>query len=289
MARRQRYDHPGAIHHVMNRGVNRQAVFFDDDDRIEFGRRLAEAYEMQGITTLAYCLMDNHYHLLLRSNDGKLSEAMQRLGSLYTLRTNRRVGRDGPLFRGRFHSISVTNESYLLTALRYIHRNALDLPDVRSIEQYRWSSVRAYFGLRTAPQFLDVEVVRDLFGGDISRIAEFHGSADWGDAFADRTESANSETLFRLVQLAAAEDDLRFGLDDRLPQRLERSVAVLLAHSDMPAEIAEAARTIANFPSEVGRRMALLRARRRLESDQTLQRVMAVLTRRLTSRDILAA
>ena len=81
-------------------------MFFADEDRIEFGRVLGEIHERFGVETLAYCLVPNHYHLLLRCPDGGLSAAMQHLGSTFTRRMNDRAGRDGPLFRGRFHAIS---------------------------------------------------------------------------------------------------------------------------------------------------------------------------------------
>ena len=273
----------------MNRGVNRQPVFFDDCDRSEFGRRLVDIHQVCGIQTLAYCLMDNHYHLLLRSDEARLSEAMQRLGSVYTTSTNRRVGRDGPLFRGRFHSIEVASDSHLLAAVRYIHRNALDLPDVRSIDQYRWSSMRAHLGLKPAPAFLAVHAVRELFGGDLSRLAEFHSVPDWSDLFATDTGPTDADTLIGLIRLTIAADDLQYGIDERLPQHLDRVVAVLLAHADLPSTAVRAARAIAAFPSEAARRTALSRARRRHECDETVRRVVTTLRERLRNDRLRAA
>jgi putative transposase len=112
---------------MMNRGIDRQPVFFADADGVKFGRRLAEVHERFGVETLAYCLMPNHYHLLIRLPGGGLAAAIHHLGSLYTRNTNDRTGRDGPLFRGRYHSIRVDTDEYLLWAARYIHRNPLAL------------------------------------------------------------------------------------------------------------------------------------------------------------------
>jgi REP element-mobilizing transposase RayT len=273
----------------MNRGVNRQPVFFDDLDRIEFGRRLLDIHQVCDVETLAYCLMDNHYHLLLRSGEARLSEAMQRLGSVYTTSTNRRVGRDGPLFRGRFHSIEVTSDGHLLAAIRYIHRNALDLPEVRSIDQYRWSSMRAHLGLTPAPAFLAVDAVRGFFGADLARLTNFHALPDWNDLFSTNTGPTDADTLVGLIRLTIAADDLQHGVDERLPQHLDRVVAVLLAHADLPPTTVRAARVIAVFPTESARRMALSRARRRLECDGTLRRVLTTLHERLRTDRLRAA
>ena len=135
----------------MNRGVDRQPVFFNDADRLDFGRQLAWIHESTGGTVLAYCLMGNHYHLLLDMPDGTLSEAMHHLGSVYTRHVNDRLGRDGPLFRGRFHSIPVEDDAYLLTAVRYIHRNPIGLPGVSGPADHRWSSYRTYLGSAAHP------------------------------------------------------------------------------------------------------------------------------------------
>jgi REP element-mobilizing transposase RayT len=267
----------------MNRGVNRQTVFYGDIDRVEFGRRLADIHEVAGVETLAYCLMDNHYHLLLRSDEGNLSRAMQRLSGIYTRKTNSRLGRDGPLFRGRFHSIPVTDDQYLLAVVRYIHRNALDIPGVGSVDDYRWSSMRSVLGLRETPRFLNSEFVRGLFGHDLQRLASFHEWHDWRDVMTSTQTENNARTLSQLLQLATAHDDLRHGTDERLPQHLDRSLAVLLADGEA-SPLTEAATEIASFPSVAARRMALSRARRRLGGDPTLRRVLHDVTDQLGDR-----
>ncbi len=161
MPRPLRPDLADGWYHVMNRGIDHCDVFLDDSDRVEYGQRLADAYERYGIVTHAYCLMDTHFHHLWQCPDGGLSAAMQRLGSLYTRHVNDRVGRDGALFRGRFHSRLITDESYLVAAVRYIHRNALDLPAVNSAKEYRWSSHRTYLGLRSKPEWMCTSTVLD--------------------------------------------------------------------------------------------------------------------------------
>ena len=161
MARPLRPDIENGWHHVMNRGIDHADVFFDDSDRIEFGQRLADVFDRFGVRTHAYCLMDNHFHLLWHCPNAGLSDAMQRLGSLYTRHVNDRVGRDGPLFRGRFHSRLITDERHLVTATRYIHRNPLDLPGVHHARDYRWSSHRTYLGMRRKPEWMCTATVLD--------------------------------------------------------------------------------------------------------------------------------
>ena len=164
---------PGTFHHVMNRAIDRGAAFRNDSDRVEFGQRLGDIFERFGVVTHAYCLMTTHFHLLLECPNGALSEAMQRLGSMYTRHVNDRLGRDGAIFRGRFASRLIDNDEYLLMACRYIHRNVLDLPGVSDVTEYRWSSHRTYLGLRTTPVWMRTDEVLGHWNGDRAGFDEF--------------------------------------------------------------------------------------------------------------------
>ncbi len=157
----------------MNRGIDHGAVFFDDSDRIEMGQRFADIYEEFGVVTHAYCLMGNHYHALVHCPDGHLSEAMQRLGSLYTRHVNDRLGRDGALFRGRFASRQILDTGYLLTACRYIHRNPLAIDGVQDVANYRWSSHRTYLGVRRTPPWMRTDEVLSHWNGDRAAFDRF--------------------------------------------------------------------------------------------------------------------
>ena len=277
MSRRHRVDVEGAVHHVMNRGVDRQAVFFADADRVEFGRRLDAIHGEFGVETLAYCLMDNHYHLLLRTPQAGLSDAMQQLGSLYTRHTNDRVGRDGPLFRGRFHSILVTTDAYLVWVARYIHRNPLALDDVASADRYRWSSYRTYLGHRRAPEFINTQPLLAMFDGDRARLASFTNDAG-GDRFPTTDDLAD---LRQLVDFAIADDDMHAEAGgDEDPRVLQRSLLLLMVdQGGLPAPLRDQAVALLDFPTPAARRMAMHRARRRLAGDATLQRVLHRLRR----------
>lgn len=267
MGRRARAEAESGIHHVMNRGVDRMEIFFGDADRVEFGRRLSEIHERFGVRTLAYCLVPNHYHLVLRVPDGGLSEAMHHLGSVYTRHTNDRVGRDGPLFRGRFHSIPIETDEYLLWVLRYVHRNALDVAGVRSCADYRWSSYRAYLGHRRSPDFLDTEFLLDHFGGDRRRLAAFTDEPTSG-------EHADPRSLGSIIAFAIADDDIRYGGDEGSAQWLDRTVRLLLLDHAIPPAFRSAVEGALRVPDGAARRMAMSRARKRAAADVAVPRIV---------------
>jgi REP element-mobilizing transposase RayT len=160
----------------MNRGSGRRQVFADDVDRRTFLYLLGDLERRNGVEAHAYCLMGNHYHLLLRSATGQLSPAMQHLGAVFTRRANWRRGVDGPIFRSRFHSVRLEHDAHLTELLRYIHRNPLDVGWDRPLVDYPWSSHGAHAGRRRpAPPWLHTELVRELFG---SRVATYQAFVD---------------------------------------------------------------------------------------------------------------
>ena len=107
MSRPLRIEYPGAFYHVMNRGLARNRIFLNDSDRLGFLDLVGDICRLWGLGVYTYCLMDNHYHLLLQTSRGGLSRAMRHLDGIYTQRFNRRHGRDGPLFRGRYRAILI--------------------------------------------------------------------------------------------------------------------------------------------------------------------------------------
>lgn len=152
MPRRPRLELPGLPLHVTHRGVNRAATFLDDEDFIRYRQQLSDALAEQGIALHAYVLMTNHVHLLLTPPaPGRLSAAMRRLGQRYVPTFNRKHGRTGTLWEGRFKSCLVDTERYLLIVHRYVELNPVRAALVVSAEDYRWSSVHASLGTTIDP------------------------------------------------------------------------------------------------------------------------------------------
>ena len=128
----------------MNRGRRSESIFSDKHDYLMFIDLLIEISEMWNVNVAAYSLMANHYHVLLQTPDANISRCMRHLNSLYTQRYNRKHGFDGQLFRGRYKSILVCNDSHLLQLVRYIHKNPVKAGLVKDIQDYEWSSHKGY-------------------------------------------------------------------------------------------------------------------------------------------------
>ena len=163
MARPLRLDVPGAVYHVTARGNERRAVFRDDEDRDDYLARLSYYRSRFGFRLLAYCLMTNHVHLAIRRGLFPLSRVMACLHSSYTQSFNRRHGRVGHLFQGRYKSFLVQEDRYLVALIRYIHLNPVRARIVEKAADYRWCSDRS-FRSNHPPPWLDVDDVLPSFG-----------------------------------------------------------------------------------------------------------------------------
>jgi putative transposase len=154
MTRPLRIEFPGALYHVTCRGNACEPVFLTNDDRLIFLDLLAEVTSRFGWLCHAYCLMDNHYHLLIETPDPNLSIGMRHLNGVYTQRFNRQHHRVGHLLQGRFKAILVERESHLLELARYVVLNPVRAGMVKRVSQYRWSSYRATLGYEPTPAWL---------------------------------------------------------------------------------------------------------------------------------------
>jgi len=144
MSRPLRIDYPNAWHHVMSRARRGQDLFVDKADYQQFIDLLQEITDLFNINVAAYCLMPTHYHLMLQTPDANLSRCMRHLNGIYTQRYNVSHSCDGTLFRGRYKSILVDADNYVLQLVRYIHRNPLKAGLVKRLDQYVWSSHKGY-------------------------------------------------------------------------------------------------------------------------------------------------
>lgn len=155
MPRSPRVEYPHAFYHVMNRGRNKDNIFHDKSDFQLFLDIMGKASAKFNAIVHCYCLMSNHYHLLLETPDANLSEVMRFVGREYVEKYNRKKGYDGSLFKSRYKSVLVDKDSYLVDLSRYIHRNPLCIVD--NLKDYPWSSYPSYLDASKAPSWLNYE------------------------------------------------------------------------------------------------------------------------------------
>ncbi|MBM9537547.1 transposase [Desulfobulbus alkaliphilus] len=159
MSRPLRIEYPGAWYHVMNRGRRKEEIFLTRGDYDNFIKILQEASENWHIKISAYCLMPNHYHLLVNTPKGNISRCMRHINGIYTQRFNRQHKTDGQLFRGRYKAVLVEADSHLLEVLRYIHRNPLRAGLVEEMDEVTWSSHHGYLSAAKKWAWLDKDVL----------------------------------------------------------------------------------------------------------------------------------
>lgn len=167
MPRQARLDVPGALHHVMVRGINRSAIFQDDQDRATFLGRLGQTAAEGKSGVYAWVLMSNHAHILFKSGKDGISAVMRKLLTWYALYFNRRHHRTGHLFENRFKSILCDEDNYLLALVRYIHLNPIRakiLQTMEELDRYPWTGHRAIIGKADMP-WMEVNAVLSEFGG----------------------------------------------------------------------------------------------------------------------------
>ena len=175
MARPLRIQYPGAFYHITNRGNERKPIFKDDVDRSRFLEILAQSKDNYQVVIHGFVMMTNHYHLLVETPLGNLSEFMRYFNITYTSHFNRRHKRAGHLFQGRYKSVLVEKDTYLSAVSKYIHLNPVKVKDflakppsvsIKYLLDYKWSSLPGYVHVKKRLDFVEHDLVLGMFGGD---------------------------------------------------------------------------------------------------------------------------
>jgi len=164
MARPLRIEYPGAFYHVTSRGNEKKDIFKTRRDREKFISYLQSSVERYGAQIHAYCLMTNHYHLLLETPRGNLSEIMQHINGAYTTYFNVKRKRTGHLFQGRYKAIVIEADEYALELSRYIHLNPVRAGMVNEPQEHEWTSYKCYAGMAAESKWLKTDFILSYFG-----------------------------------------------------------------------------------------------------------------------------
>jgi len=247
----------------MNRGTRHGTVFHVAADGERFLDLVGQWSAETGVEVHAYCLMDNHYHLLVRSATGELSWFMQRVGAGYTKYLNRRLHQDGAVFRGRFRSKLVDTDAYLTVLNGYIHRNPTGRQPPPALDEYRWSSYGAYVGVMPAPDWLHTGILLERSASDV-------------EAFRSLVEGPpridEPELVLELIAVVLDEHSARLR---QHTVRLERLLATALIER-LPCGVAQRLRTHLGYGSTGAAPLGRARtsARERVAADPVLQEIL---------------
>lgn len=195
MARPLRLEFPGATYHVTSRGDRREAIYRDDADRAAHLQVVAAAMDRFDAKVLAYCLMGNHYHLVVHTPQANLSALMRQINGVYTQAFNRRHRQVGHLFQGRFKAIVVDCDAYLMSLCRYVERNPVAAGLVATPGDWAWSSYCAHAGRADAPPWLDTQALYAQLLGELPRNAA--ASARAAGLYEFLAQDAPGESLWQ--------------------------------------------------------------------------------------------
>lgn len=229
MSRPIRIEFPNALYHITARGDRREDIFEDDIDRQAFLHVLAQVVDQFNWLCYAWCLMDNHYHLLIQTPDANLSKGMRQLNGVFTQMSNRRHHRVGHLFQGRFKAILVDSDAYLLELARYVVLNPVRAGVVRKPDKWAWSSYRACMGLAPAQPFLAVD-------GLLAQFAKRRAVAQARYAkFVAEGIKAPSPWRELKGQVFLGDEQFVEHMQARLDKNQRRDVQIPIAHRRPPA------------------------------------------------------
>jgi putative transposase len=189
MPRCVRYNIKNGFYHVINRGAARRHIFVEDCLKNLFLEVLQETIYKYNFNIYSYCIMGNHYHLLVQTPEANLSDGMRYLNSRYAMAYNLRRMKDGPIFKDRFKSIYISNQRYLFNVTRYIHLNPVEANLVENPEDYMWSSYRDYINLHS--DMLDLSSLRKSVSSVKYKEFVNKGNSDFIKSFYTKTSVKN--------------------------------------------------------------------------------------------------
>ncbi|KRD13494.1 transposase [Acidovorax sp. Root267] len=286
MARPLRIEFPGAVYHVTSRGDRREPIFLGDVDRENLLSVLGQALHRFDACAVAWCFMDNHYHFVLHTRQPNLSLLMRHINGVYTQRFNRRHGKVGHLFQGRFKAILVDRDAYLLEVCRYVELNRVRAHLVEHPAQWPWCSYHALAGLSPAPDWLDAQAVWGyLLGRDaqdaqaraqaaqayVALVQAGQGVQLWAQGLRQQMYLGNEDFVLRMQALtsdrAVSAKEIPKqqraspkSLQDWLAECPTRDQALVQAHYASQISLSEIARQLGLSVSRVSRIVSAHRA-----------------------------
>jgi len=262
MARKPRIQYEGAFYHLIVRGNQRQDIFLDDNDRLTYLEKLKIYKQRCAFELYAYVLMDNHVHLLMETPKAPVSRIMQMLNFTYTQYFNKKYGKVGHLFQGRYKSYLCDKDAYLLALIRYIHMNPVRAGIVKNIDAYRWSSHRDYVaggsGLVTTTQVLR------LFSGTLQTARKLYGD------FMGEEAASDKKGIYQVV-------DQQIVGNDEFIEAVERR----LKRSAQPLRKISMERLIRMVEEETGIDKATIVSRRRSKALRITRSVLVAVAREM--------
>ena len=264
----------GATYHVMARGNRKQVIFESERDRIKFLQILSDAVERYGVLLLAYCLMGNHFHLVVVTPRANISAFMRQVDGVFTQYSNWRYQRVGHLLQGPFKAVIVENDIHLLTALAYVMINPVEAGLAPNAFAWRWSSFRATAGLSAAPSFLSIDWIDRLFPAssraesqqrfetfmngtpDFQSYLDLNVPAVGSQPFMERIRSYVGEMLFKRDVPRSYKAIFRPSLDELfrdVRSKGERQLVIERAHVVHGYRLSEIARSLCLHPASVSR------------------------------------
>jgi len=207
MPRYARTQSKSNVYHIMLRGINRTDIFLDEDDKNRFIDTIIRFKEKSKYEIYAYCLMDNHIHLLIKELEEPINVTMKRIGVSYAYYFNRKYKRIGHLFQDRYLSETIEDDAYILAAVRYIHNNPVKAKMVKSINDYKWSSYREYL---SEAKLIKKDEILGMFAKDEERAVDLfkqYSKEEVEDAILDIDVGEERDIVDEIIKKYGIEKD----------------------------------------------------------------------------------